>query len=215
MTNIYIADDHAMLRDGLKSIINEVDNMMVVGETNNSKNIIKDIRTLDVDIILLDISMPGPGFLEILSRLTDSNEDRQEIKILVLSTHPEEQYAIRAIKAGANGYLTKDHSPSELINAIQHIMKGKRYISQALAELMANDVVQGSQSKSPHENLSNREYQILCMLGKGMPIKEISHSLSLSPKTVSTYRIRLCNKLNFKNNADLIHYVIDHNLSKT
>jgi two-component system, NarL family, invasion response regulator UvrY len=213
MINIYIADDHAMLRDGLKSIINEVKDMKVVGETNNSKNIISDIRTLDVDIILLDISMPGPGFLEILSRLTDSGDNNKIIKILVLSTHPEEQYAIRAIKAGANGYLTKDHSPNELIDAIKIIISGKRYISQALAELMANDVVQGGSSTSPHEHLSNREYQILCMLGKGMAIKEISHSLSLSPKTVSTYRIRLCNKLNFKNNADLIHYVIDHDIS--
>jgi two-component system, NarL family, invasion response regulator UvrY len=213
MINIYIADDHAMLRDGLKSIINEVDDMKVVGETNNSKNIVNDIRAMDIDILLLDISMPGPGFLEILSRLTDSNEDKKKVKILVLSTHPEEQYAIRAIKAGANGYLTKDHSPTELINAIRIIISGKRYISQALAELMANDVVQGNPSKSPHEDLSNREYQILCLLGKGMAIKEISHSLSLSPKTVSTYRIRLCNKLHFKNNADLIHYVIDHNLT--
>lgn len=212
MINIYIADDHAMLRDGLKSIINDVEDMSVVGETGDTKNIINDIKPLNVDVLLLDITMPGLGFLEVLSRLSGSSDNVGGIKILVLSTHSEEQYAMRAIKAGANGYLTKDHSPGELINAIKIIYSGRRYISQLLAEMMADDVAKGEQTGSLHDSLSNREYQILSMLGKGISIKEISYSLSLSPKTISTYRARLFKKLNFNNNADLIHYLIDNKL---
>jgi two-component system, NarL family, invasion response regulator UvrY len=213
MVNIYIADDHTMLRDGLKAIIGSVDGVDIVGETSDAKNIIKDLRSLNVDVLLLDISMPGPGFLEVLSRLKNQDDDKK-IKVLVLSTHSEEQYAIRAIKAGANGYLTKDHSPDELINAVNMVYSGKRYISSALAEIMADDVARGNQSSVLHNSLSNREYQILSMLGKGQTIKEISTSLSLSSKTISTYRVRLFKKLNFKNNADLIRYVIEHKIGQ-
>jgi len=207
MVNIYIADDHAMLRDGLKSIVDGVKDMVVVGETDNAKNIIRDLRSLNVDVLLLDVSMPGPSFMDTLSHLTDKNRAGNKIKILILSAHPEEQYAIRAIKSGASGYLTKDESPDKLIDAIRLIHKGRRYISNSLAEMMAEEVIQGDKSNA----LSNREYQILIMLGKGMAVKEIAHSLSLSPKTISTYRVRLFKKLNFKTNADLIYYVLEKN----
>ena len=190
----------------------DVDDIEVVGETDDAKYIFNDIRRLEIDVLLLDISMPGPGFLDILSRISNGYDDIKKIKILVLSMHPEEQYAIRAIKAGANGYLTKEHSPAELINAIRMIHNGKRYISQSLAEILANDIISGNSIIAPHDTLSSREYQILCMLGKGSSVTEISRSLSLSPKTISTYRNRLCKKLNLKNNAELIHYVIDYKL---
>ena len=201
-----------MLRAGLKAVILDVDDIEVVGETDDAKYIFNDIRRLEIDVLLLDISMPGPGFLDILSRISNGYDDIKKIKILVLSMHPEEQYAIRAIKAGANGYLTKEHSPAELINAIRMIHNGKRYISQSLAEILANDIISGNSIIAPHDTLSSREYQILCMLGKGSSVTEISRSLSLSPKTISTYRNRLCKKLNLKNNAELIHYVIDYKL---
>jgi len=210
MVNVYVADDHAMLRAGLKSILSEVEDIEIIGETDDTKHLIREIRQLEVDILLLDISMPGPGFLEILSRIRHVNDGL--IKVLVLSTHPEEQYAIRAIKAGAEGYLTKENSPNELIKAIRVIYEGKRYISPSFAEILANDVVSGESTTILHDSLSSREYQILCLLGKGTTVTEIANSLSLSPKTISTYRNRLFKKLNFQNNADLIHYVIDNKL---
>lgn len=208
MIKLLIADDHALIREGLKRIIEDTPEMELVGEAVNGNEILAKLRTTLVDVLLLDISMPGPGFLEVMRRL---RANTPECKILVLSAHPEEQYAIRALKAGASGYLTKNHSPDELANAIRRIHKGGKYVSQAMAERLIVDL--GSEStKALHESLSDREYQVLCMLGEGRKINEIAASMSVSPKTVTTYRARILSKMGLKNNAELILYVVNNKL---
>lgn len=208
MIKLLIADDHALIREGLKRIIEDTPEMELVGEAVNGNEILAKLRTTLVDVLLLDISMPGPGFLEVMRRL---RANTPECKILVLSAHPEEQYAIRALKAGASGYLTKNHSPDELANAIRRIHKGGKYVSQAMAERLIVDL--GSEStKALHESLSDREYQVLCMLGEGRKINEIAALMSVSPKTVTTYRARILSKMGLKNNAELILYAVNNNL---
>jgi len=166
--------------------------------------------TDNIDIILLDISMPGLGFMETLRRLRAIHAP---FKILILSMHPEEQYAIRALKAGADGYLTKNHTPEELLVAIKQLNTGMRYISPALVGQLVDELTMGKRRSLLHEHLSTREYQILCMLGKGINTTDIGLKLSLSPKTVSTYKTRMFEKMGFKNYAELILYVSKNNLA--
>ncbi len=208
MINVFIADDHQIMREGIKRIIEDNINMQVCGEAQDGEELLNTLKASDSELLLLDVSMPGPGFLETLRRVLRLCPD---IKILVLSAHSEEQYAKRSFKAGAKGYLTKNHSPEELVNAIVRISNGGKYISQSLAEKLAFDIDK-DETEIPHESLSQREYQILCLLGSGKSTSVIAEQLSLSPKTVSTYRSRVLEKLQLKDNAELMHYVMQNQL---
>lgn len=208
MVEIFIADDHQIMREGIKRIIEDNSDMQVCGEAKDGAELLSLIKTSNCDLLLLDVSMPGPGFLETLRRVLRLCP---ELKILVLSAHAEEQYAKRSFKAGAKGYLTKNHSPEELVHAVQRIANGGKYISQSLAEKLAFDIDKNDLD-IPHEALSQREYQILCLLGSGKSISVIADDLALSPKTVSTYRSRVLEKLGLKDNSEIMHYAMQNNL---
>jgi DNA-binding NarL/FixJ family response regulator len=208
MIQLLIADDHPIVREGLKRIIAECPDMTVTAEAGDSSEALEYSKIYPADVVLLDVSMPGIGFLETLHRL---KINRPNIHVLVLSVHPEDHYALRALKAGAAGYLTKDHTPDELADAIRHVYEGRKYVSPLLAEKLVTEL--GSDSmKPPHEVLSNREYEVLCRLAIGEAISDIATALVLSPKTVSTYRTRILEKMRLTNNADLVRYALDHAL---
>ena len=210
MVRIFIADDHQIVREGIKRIIDAEDDMLICGEAVDGDELEEKLKVADAELLLLDVSMPGPGFLENLRRVT---RQFPSIRILVLSAHPEDQYAKRSFKAGANGYLTKNHYPEELVTAIQRIAKGGKYVSSSLAEKLAFGPEEDTEIL-PHESLSQREYQILCLIGSGKSVGEIANDLSLSPKTISTYRTRLLEKMQLKNTSELIHYVVQNGLNE-
>ena len=210
MIKILIADDHAIVREGLKQIVADTSDMVVAGEAVDGQEVLEQARKEDWDLILLDISMPGRGGIDILKEL---KIEKPKLPVLVLSMYPEEQYAIRALKAGASGYLTKESAPEELIEAIRKVSQGRKYISVALAESLAFHV--GTNSEKPlQETLSNREYQVMLMLASGKTVKEIAKDLSLSVKTISTNRVRALRKMGMKNNAEITYYAIKHELVK-
>lgn len=208
MIKILIADDHAVVRKGLKQILDETSDIVAADEAKNGQEVLEKIRKSDYDIVMLDISMPGRSGIEILKQIKD---ERPEISVLVLSMHPEEQYAVRALKAGASGYLTKDSAPEELIEAIRKISQGGKYITISLAEKLAFDLEIDSE-KPLHETLSDREYEVMCKIASGKTIKEIAEELFLSIKTISTYRSRILEKMKMKSSAELTHYAIKHGL---
>ena len=208
MIRLLIADDHPIVREGLKRILAESPDIQLAGEAVDGNEVLSLCENDDFDVLLLDISMPGPGFLEILQRLEAKHP---LIRILVLSMHPEDHYAIRAIKAGAAGYLTKDHSPEELAKAVRRVYRGFRYITPTLAEDLAT-LLKADGATQLHEKLSNREYQVFHMIGSGKDTKTIAALLSLSPKTVSTYRSRILDKMELRSNAEIIRYAIEHGL---
>ena len=209
MINILIVDDHLIVREGIKRIIDDVPDMNIVAEASSGQEAIDLILENLYDLILLDISMPGKNGLQTLKLIKKHNKN---IPVLMLSMHSEEQYAMRTIKAGASGYMTKETASMELVSAIRKINNGRKYISKEVAELSATDLYH-EEDKDPHENLSDREFEILKMIARGITTKSIANELSISPKTVSTYRTRILDKLNMQNNSDLIHYVIDYKLS--
>ena len=211
MIRLFIADDHPIVREGLKRIIADAADMRVVGETASGEGLLAEIGNQPVDVVLLDISMPGPGVLELIRRLRAM---RPKLHILVLSVQPEEVYALRAIAAGAAGYLTKDQSPAELAGAIRRVYRGNRYVSPSLAETLLPGSEAGV-TRDPHAALSNREYQVLEHLGKGRSAKEIAVLLGLSPKSVSTYRARILRKVHLKTTAELVRYAVEHDLGRT
>jgi DNA-binding NarL/FixJ family response regulator len=208
MINILIADDHPVVRKGMKQIIEEATDMKITDEASNGAEVLSKISKNDFDIILLDITMPGRSGLEILK---EAKKIKPKIPIIVLSIHPEQQYAIRALKAGASGYLTKSSAPEELITAVRIVSEGRKYISPSLAELLASDLI-ADKEKLPHETLSNREYQIMCLLCSGKRLTDISEELCLSVKTISTYRTRILKKMNMKTNAELTYYAFQNRL---
>lgn len=214
MIEAMIADDHPIVREGLKMVLpqEESDNVeviRVVGEAANADELFDQLKEKEPDIIVLDLIMPGKSGLDILKSLVT---DYPDIPVLVLSVHSEERYAVRALKAGAAGYLSKDSLSKELVNAINRIVKEKKkYISPAVAEMLA-DQVNTATGQPRHKQLSDREYQVMCMLGSGMDIDEIAENLSLSDRTIHTYRSRMMKKMNFKTNVDITHYTIRHNL---
>lgn len=208
MIRLLIADDHPVVREGLRRIIQDAPGLEVVGEVASGHELLERLPRVPADIVLLDVSMPGLRFLDVLQRL---RSEHPTVAVLVLSVHPEDQYAVRALRAGASGYLTKDHSPEELTEAIRRVYRGNKYVSPALAERLATDVAAGSRDVR-HELLSDREYEVLCLLGSGRAVKEIAHSLQLSPKTVSTYRTRVLEKMGVSSNADLVRYAALHGL---
>jgi DNA-binding NarL/FixJ family response regulator len=184
--------------------------MQVVAEAVNGNDAIDMARGQDADVMLLDVSMPGPGFLETMKQIRDS---RPDLRVLVLSVHPEDHYAVRALRSGASGYLTKDHSPDELAAAIRRVNTGRKYVTAALAERLAVDL-DPAPERPPHELLSNREFEVLLAIVSGKSIKEVAATKNLSPKTVSTYRTRILKKLDLSSNADLVRYAIEHGLGE-
>ncbi len=208
MIRLLIADDHPIVREGLKRLVADCPDMQLVGEVADGAEILAKTESVDVDVLLLDISMPGPGFLETMRRL---RVERPGVRVLVLSVHPEDQYAVRSLRAGAVGYLTKEHSPEELAEAIRRAYKGRRYVSPSLAERLAVELSPDAE-KPPHQRLSDREYQVLCRIGAGKGVNQIASELAVSPKTVSTYRTRVIEKMQLSTNADLIRYTIEHKL---
>jgi DNA-binding NarL/FixJ family response regulator len=208
MIKIIIADDHEIVRAGLKQIIADHPNMQVTGEASNGNELLKKIREHEYDVILLDIHMPGRNGLETLKQI---KEEKKDIPVLVLTMYPEDKYAIRSLKAGAAGYLTKVTISEELVGAIKKVYQGGKYISLSLAETLA-DAISCDSEKLPHDYLSDREFQVLCMIASGKTIGKISEELCLSVKTISTYRKRILEKMNLKNNAELTHYGIKNRL---
>ncbi len=208
MIKVIIADDHPISREGIKKIIDRSNDIVVVDEACTGDELLKKVKKNHYDVIILDISMPGISGLEVLK---DLQGPKQRSAILIFTMHPEEQYAVRALKAGASGYLTKGSTPEELITAIRNVSGGRKYITSALAERLAYDL--SNNARQPlHEKLSDREYQVMMLLASGKPTKEIAGELCLSIPTISTYRSRILQKMNLKNNAELIHYAIKNNL---
>ena len=208
MIKILIADDHAIIREGLKQILAETSDMVVAGEAADGREVLDHVRKDDYDLVLLDIAMPGRGGLDTLGRL---KHEKPELPVLVLSMYPEEQYAIRAFKAGASGYLTKESAPEELISAIRKVTQGGKYVSSSLAEKLAFNLEKDTE-KPLHEMLSDREYQVIIMIASGKTVTEISDKLSLSVKTISTNRARALKKMEMKTNAEMTYYAIKQGL---
>ena len=208
MIKILIADDHLIVREGIKRIIDDSADMNVVAEASNGMEALELVWNNKYDLILLDISMPGQNGLQTLKEIKKHDKD---LPVLMLSMHAEQQYAMRAIRAGASGYMTKDTASSQLVKAIRKINDGRKYISPEVADLLATDLYH-EHDKEPHEYLSDREFEVLKMIARGDPIKIIAKNLSISPKTVSTYRSRILAKLDLETNSDIIHYAIDYKL---
>lgn len=208
MIKVLIADDHALIRKGLKQLLDDTDNMRVTGEAENGMQAIRMVEEGDYDVVLLDISMPDKHGVDVLKQL---KINKPQLPVLMLSMHPEEQYALRSMKAGASGYLNKQSAPLQLVTAINQVAVGKKYISTELAEQLANGLSQGYQELL-HQTLSNREYQTLCLMASGKKLSEMAEIMTLSPKTVSVYRSRLLEKMKLKNNAEAIHYAISNHL---
>lgn len=208
MIKVLIADDHTILRAGLKRILSEPDDIEVAGEASDSREVVKKVCEDGYHVLLLDISMPGVSGLDIIKDLKSEHPD---LAILVLSTFPEEQYAMRVMKAGASGFLNKEGAPDMLIGAIRKVAAGGKYISPSLAERVFFDL-DVDMKKAPHERLSPREYQVMCMISSGRTVTEIANELSLSVKTISTNRARLLQKMGMKSNAEITHYAIKNNL---
>ncbi len=205
---LLIGDDHAVVRKGMKQILAETRDIVVADEAGNGREVLEKVQKDDFDMVLLDISMPGRDGLEVLKELKSL---RPKLPVLMLSMYPEEQYAVRSLRSGASGYLTKDSAPDELISAIRKVSSGGKYVSASLAEKLAHKL--GADGEKPlHEALSDREYQVMCMIASGKTVKEIGGELSLSVKTVSTYRSRILNKMRLKGNAELTRYAIDNKL---
>ena len=208
MIKVVIVDDHLIVREGLKQIITESSDIRVVGEASNGAEALEKVKRVDCDVLLLDISMPGRSGLEILKDLKHESPD---LSVLILTMHPEEQYAVRVLKAGAAGYLTKESAPDELIEAIRKVSIGGKYISSSLAEKLAFDLEIDS-GKPPHETLSDREFEVMCLIASGKTVTEIADEMVLSVKTISTYRSRILEKMRMKTNAELTYYSIKNQL---
>jgi len=208
MIKILVVDDHAIVRDGLKRLLVDTPDMVVADEASNGEEVINKVGNNDYDLVLLDISLPGRDGLDVLKQLKCTNP---QIPVLILSMYPEEHYAVRSLRAGASGYLTKQNSSDELIGAIRKVAQGRRYITLSLAEKLAFELGVDVR-KLPHEKLSDREYQVMCMFGSGKTVKEIAETLSLSIRTISTHRAHILKKMEMKNNAQLTYYAIKNAL---
>ena len=209
MINILIVDDHAIVREGLRRIIDDTSEINVVAEASTGQKALDLILENKYDLILMDISMPGENGLQILKEIKKYDST---LPVIILSMHAEEQYAIRAIKAGAAGYITKDSAAEQLVSAIIKVYSGRKFISQGVAELLVTDIYH-VEEKKPHEYLSDREFEIFKLIIRGDSAKTIAKNLSISDKTVSTYRSRILKKMDMKNTANLIYYAIENNIT--
>lgn len=208
MIRVLVADDHAIVRRGVLQILEEAPDIIPIGEASTGEEVLQAVQGTEYDVIVLDIALPDHSGLEILKQLQTL---KPRLQILMLSIYPEKQYAIRAIKAGAAGYLTKESTPEELVEAIRQASQGGKYITRSLAQSLANEVG-GQAEKEPHEALSDREYQVMCSLASGKGVTEIAAALSLSVKTVSTYRSRILEKLELTSTAEIIRYALERGL---
>lgn len=208
MLRILIADDHTVVRKGLRQILLDQFPTAYIQEVTDAEELIKQVMAATWDVVISDLSMPGRSGLDALQQIKLSHP---KLPVLILSIHPEEQYALRALKSGAAGYLSKDTAPDELVKAVQKILLGKKYISQSIAEKLAN-TFSSDTTANPHENLSDREFDVMKLLANGKSVSEIADMLSLSVTTVSTYRARVMAKLDMKSNSDLTKYALEHKL---
>jgi DNA-binding NarL/FixJ family response regulator len=208
MTNIFIIDDHAILRAGLKQILAQTPDLVVADEAGDEQEALEKARKNAYDLVLLDIALPGRSGIEVLKQL---KTEQPALPVLILSMYPEEQYAVRALRAGASGYVTKQSAPDELITAIRKVLRGGRYVSSSMAERLAA-YLDAETEKPPHELLSDREYEVMRMIASGKTVKQVADQLHLSVKTISTHRERILKKMKLKNNAELTHYAIKHGL---
>jgi DNA-binding NarL/FixJ family response regulator len=205
---LLIADDHAIFREGLKHILEEHPDILVADEAGNGQEVLDYIWKNEYDMILLDIGMPGMPALEVLKQVKN---ERPRLPVLVLSMYPEDQYAVRFIRAGASGYLTKESAPEELITAIRKITAGRKYITSSVAEKLA-DEVEPDAEKPAHHTLSDREFEVFRLIASGKTVKQIAENLFLSMKTISTYRSRILEKMKMKTNAELMHYALKQHM---
>ena len=206
---VVVADDHPLLRAGLVSVLNASPDLRVVAEAGNGAEVLRAIRDTPLDVLLLDVSMPGKSGLDLLRQI---RKDHARLPILIVSSHPEDQYAVRALKAGASGYVTKMSAPADLVTAVRTVSLGRKFITPAIAEMLA-DHVEHPTDGTPHESLSDREFQTLKMIGAGHSLTEIAEVLCISVKTVSVYRSRVLEKMQMKNNVELTRYVVEHGLT--
>jgi two-component system invasion response regulator UvrY len=208
MIRILVADDHAVVREGIKTILAGQEDMVVEDEAGSGQEVLNKVTKKNYDLVLLDISMPGRSGLEILEEIKVM---QPKLPVLILSMHPEGQYAVRTLRAGASGYLTKASAPQELITAIQKVSRGGKYVTASLAEKLAFEL-DARAEKPCHERLSNREYQVMLMLASGQSVTEVAEELCLSAKTITTYRTRILQKMDMKKNAELTLYAVRNNL---
>ncbi len=209
MTHVLIADDHAIVREGLKRILEGQDAIEIAGEATNGHEVIDHVRRGGFDILLLDLSMPGRSGIELIKQV---KEEAPKLRILVLTMHEEDQYAVRAIRAGASGYLTKESAPGQLVLAIRRLAEGRLYISPSVAEQLALDI-QPHSDEEPHKHLSDREFEVFQLLVDGRSISDIAAQLHLSVKTVSTHKTRILQKMSAASVADLVRYAIRHRIA--
>lgn len=208
MIRVLLVDDHAMFREGLKQILEKHPDMGIGDEAGNAEQALRKIRESNFDVILLDISLPGQSGLDVLNQIKAEKPDQA---VLILSMYPEDQYAVRMLKAGASGYITKESAADDLVSALRRVASGGKYVSPLLAERLASDLA-GYGGKSPYQLLSNREFQVMSALASGKTLKEIADALALSEKTITTYRGRILEKLGLRNNVELTRYVLQNKL---
>jgi DNA-binding NarL/FixJ family response regulator len=208
MINILLVDDHPIIRDGLRAALAQDTGLNVVGEAQNADEAITKTRETRPDVVLLDISLPGKNGFEVLKQL---HTEMPEVRVLILSTYSEKQYAVRCLKSGAWGYLTKSSGSAELIEAVRTIMHGRKYVGASLAQLLVSDN-DPTRVRMPHEVLSDREFQILCLFGQGNTVSRIADILSLSVSTVGTHRAHILEKMNMRTTAELVKYTLEHHL---
>ncbi len=209
MIRAIICDDHPVVREGVRLVLESSADVRLLDEASNGRELLEKVRARRFDVVILDMSLPdGPEGLDVLSSL---QRERRPPAVLVLSMHPEEQTAARALRAGAAGYLVKDSGPEELLAAVHKVASGGTYISPSLAEIVAADL-NGARARAPHESLTDREYAVLCLLARGKGVSEAARTLSVSPSTIGDHRSRILRKLGLKNNAELVRYALDHGL---
>lgn len=209
MIRVLIADDHAIVRQGLKQILSETDDLLIAGEADDGAEALQLARQIEWDVFLLDVSMPNRNGIDTLKQL---KKEFPRLPVLILSMHPEEQYAVRALKAGASGYLTKQSAPDQLVTAIRQVANGRKYVSAAVA-LQLVEAISDTTEKPPHERITDREYQVLTLIASGKTLTQIADTLNLGVATVSTYRARLLEKMGLKSTAELIRYGLEHGLT--
>lgn len=211
MIRVLIADDHAIVRQGLRAILSDTEDLIVAGEAEDGAETLLLARQMGWDVCLLDVSMPNRNGIDTLKQL---KKEFPRSPVLILSMHPEEQYAVRALKAGASGYLTKQSAPEQLVTAIRQVAQGKKFLSPAVAAQLA-DAILDTGDQLPHQRITDREYQVLTLIASGKTLTQIADQLNLGVATVSTYRARLLEKMGLRNTAELIRYGLEHGLTDT